>query len=369
MLVGESRLETATKVGREQRERLQWVGFTAASYALDVLFLALYWIAGTVTPAAPLAYAAAAAVHLGGNYAAYASGWNLRFRDPSLTAPLVLAGVAVQLGLVALAPQIAFPFIANIFTVFAFGAIWMSLRASIAVWALTLAACGAVLWTLGARTDVPVETRLEVVLNWLCFGLILGRCLLLSVYANALRAKVAEGRRRLAASLEQIQELVHYDELTKAFNRRTLIQRLEQERSRAERTAAAFCVALVDIDHFKSVNDRHGHGVGDEVLKAFADTVQGTMRESDVFGRYGGEEFLAILAATTPAQAHGAIERLLVCIRARDWAALAPGLAITASVGAAGFRSGESVAQLLNRADVALYEAKGAGRNRAVIKD
>lgn len=369
MQVGEARLETATKVAREQRERLQWVGFTAASYALDILFLALYWLAGTVTLAVPLAYAAAAAVHLGGNYAAYASGWNLRFRDQSLTAPLVLAGVTVQLGLVALAPQVAFPFIVNIFTVFAFGAIWMSLRASIAVWALTLAVCGAVLWALGARTAVPAESPAEVVLTWLCFSLILGRCLLLSVYANALRAKVAEGRRRLAASLEQIQELVHYDELTRTLNRRSLIGRLEQEIGRARRSSAPFSVAMLDLDHFKAINDTYGHAVGDEVLKQFSATVGATMRETDVFGRYGGEEFLLLLLVADPQAALAPLERIRIAVALHDWEAVVPGLALTTSIGVAGLRPEETVAQLLRRADEALYEAKAAGRNRVVIKE
>ena len=369
MQVGQDKLETATKVAREQRERLQWVGFTAASYALDVLFLALYWLAGTVTLAVPLAYAAAAAVHLGGNHAAYASGWNLRFRDPSLTAPLVLAGVAVQLGLVALAPQIAFPFIVNIFTVFAFGAIWMSLRAAIAVWVLTLAACGAVLWTLGARTGVPSATRLEAALTWLCFGMILGRCLLLSVYANALRAKVAEGRRRLAASLEQIQELVHYDELTRTLNRRSLIGRLEQEIGRARRSGAPFSVAMLDLDHFKAINDTYGHAVGDEVLRQFTATVSATMRETDVFGRYGGEEFLLLLLVADPRASLAPLERIRLAVALHDWDAVVPGLALTTSIGVAGLLPEESAAQLLRRADEALYEAKAAGRNRVVIKE
>jgi diguanylate cyclase len=367
--VGEARLETATKVAREQRQRLQWVGFTAASYALDLLFLALYWLAGSVTLAVPLAYAAAAAVHVGGNHAAYASGWNLRFRDPSLTAPLVLAGVTVQLGLVVLAPQVAFPFIVNIFTVFAFGAIWMSLRASIAVWALTLAACGAVLWALGARTAVPAESPAEVVLTWLCFSLILGRCLLLSVYANALRAKVAEGRRRLAASLEQVQELVHYDELTRTLNRRSLIGRLEQEIGRARRSGAPFSVAMLDLDHFKAINDTYGHAVGDEVLRQFTATVSATMRETDVFGRYGGEEFLLLLLVSDPRASLAPLERIRLAVALHDWEAVVPGLALTTSIGVAGLLPEETVAQLLRRADEALYEAKAAGRNRVVIKE
>lgn len=369
MLEGDARLQQAERAAREQRLRLRWVALTGGSYALDILFLSLYWLAGTVPGGVPLGYGAAAAAVVAGNYAAYASGWNLRWRDPSLTVPLVLLGVAVQLGLVAGAPQVAFPFIVNLFTVFAFGVIWMSLRASITIWALTSAACGALMWALGARTAVPAESGAEVLLTWLCFSVILGRSLLLGVYANELRSKLAEGRRRLAASLEQIQELVHYDELTRSLNRRSLLARLEQETGRARRSGVPFSVALLDLDHFKRVNDTYGHAVGDEVLKRFTQAVGATMRETDVFGRYGGEEFLLLLMVADPQAAVAPLERIRLAVALHDWNAVAPGLELTTSIGVAGLLPEETVAQLLRRADEALYEAKAAGRNRVIVKE
>jgi diguanylate cyclase (GGDEF)-like protein len=354
---------------RDQKQRLRWTAGSAASYALDVLLLALFAFAGTIPGTAVFVYAAGAALVTMVQSGLYASGANLRFRDPSLTAPLVVAGVAVQLVLVAVAPQVAFPFLANLFTVFAFGVIWMSLRASALVWALTFLATGGVLWFLGPRVAIAVSTPSELALTWISFTLILGRCLLLSVYANDLRTRLTEGRRRLAASLEQIRELVHYDELTRCYNRRTLIERLEQERGRAERTGVPFSIALFDLDRFKQVNDSHGHAAGDEMLKAFADTVRATMRDSDVFGRYGGEEFLLILNGTAPAAARAALERIHAGLAAHDWGAIVPGATLTASIGVAGFRAGESVAQLVHRADVGMYEAKAAGRNCVIVKE
>jgi diguanylate cyclase (GGDEF)-like protein len=88
-----------------------------------------------------------------------------------------------------------------------------------------------------------------------------------------------------------------------------------------------------------------------------------------VFGRYGGEEFLLVLTATTPAAALHGLERIRVALTKFDWGALAPGLRMTASIGVAGLRRGETVAQLLNRADTAMYEAKRGGRDRVVIGD
>lgn len=370
MIEGEEKLEKAMRSARakarDQKERLTWTGSVAASYTVDALFLGLFFLAGTIPVSVVVSYVAGAAVVCTLTYAMYASGWNLRFGDQNVILPQTGAGVALQLMVVALAPQIAFPFISNLFTVFAFGVLWMSLGRSLALWAAGSAAAGAVLWTAGGRTAFAAANAAEIAITWLCFSAILGRCLLLSIYANDMRTRLAEGRKKLAASLEQVQELVHYDELTKVFNRRTLTQRLEQERSRAERTGEPLSVALMDLDHFKVVNDTHGHAVGDAVLRKFAETVQATMRETDVFGRYGGEEFLLILTATDPAAAKPALERIRAGLAAVDWGALAPGLSQTVSMGVAGFRKDETVGEALQRADTALYEAKRTGRNRIV---
>lgn len=123
---------------------------------------------------------------------------------------------------------------------------------------------------------------------------------------------------------------------------------------------------MFDLDHFKAVNDTHGHGAGDAVLKAFARIAGETVRTTDLFGRYGGEEFLLVMPATPLAMAVAAVERIREGMRAADWAGIAPGLNVTASVGVAEAH-GEYVAEaLLHEADLALYEAKRSGRNRAV---
>lgn len=373
MIEGEAKLEKAVRAAtaktRDQRQRLLWAGSTSASYALDAALIGLFVLAGTIpAPVFFLFLGGAAAVCLA-TYVLYSTGWNLKFSDQNVIWPQTAAGVALCLMVATLAPQAAFPFLANLFTVFAFGFIWLSVRNSLLLWAVSSLATGAVLWMVQGRAVVAMSSPVEIGLTWLCFSAILGRCLLLSLYANEMRSRLAEGRRRLAASLEQIQELVHYDELTKAFNRRTLTQRLEQERSRAERTGVPFTVAMMDLDHFKAVNDTYGHGVGDDVLRTFAAAVHAKMRDTDIFGRYGGEEFLLILTATSPESAEGALERVRAAVAAADWAGIAPGLNVTQSIGVASFRKGENIEQLLHRADSALYQAKHAGRDRVVTSE
>jgi diguanylate cyclase (GGDEF)-like protein len=373
MQVGEAKIEKAVRAaqtrGRDQRRRLRWAGATAASYAVDTLFLALFAAAGVIAGTVPLAYGAAAALILGATGLLTATNANLRFRDPNLTAPLMAVAVLLQLAVVAMAPQIAFPFLANLFTVFAFGMLWMTPRQSIAVWTLGAAALAVLDSAVGARFSIPVATAWERLLVWTYFALILGRCVLLSVQATHLRGRIDEGRRKLAESLDQMRQLASHDELTKALNRRSLMAALDQARSRAERGGEAFSVALLDLDHFKEINDTHGHAVGDDVLRAFAKMGFRGLRESDAFGRYGGEEFMLILGATPPAAAQAAVERLRASVGARDWSEFAPDLKVTVSAGVTGFRRGETVSQLLSRADSALYDAKHAGRDCVVVRD
>ena len=354
---------------RAQRRRLRWIGAIAASYAIDTLFLALYAAAGTVPVRVSVAYGGAGLGFCLIYALLVASGLNQRLRDPSIMVPGVLWGVMAQLLVVAMAPQIVFPYLVNVFTVFAFGMLWLRLKQAAGVWALAMVGSAAVLYLNEAGLGVAATSNFELLLTWAFLSAILSRTLGLTVYANGLRARLGESRRKLAAALDQIRELVHHDELTKALNRRSLIARLEEELSRSQRTQVPFCVAMLDLDEFKHVNDLFGHPTGDAVLRQFVAAAQDTMRKTDVFGRYGGEEFMMILTASGKAGADGAVERVRQAAATYAWDRIAPGLELTVSAGLAEFRQGESVEQLINRADAALYEAKRGGRNRLVIAD
>ncbi|MCF8197701.1 MAG: GGDEF domain-containing protein, partial [Sulfuritalea sp.] len=313
-----------------------------------------------------LGYGVGAAAVSAGAHIATASGLNLKAKDPSLVEPLVIYAIALQLGVVLAAPQIAFPFLANLFTVFAFGMIWLTLRDSIVVWTLGIAGTAAVFYVAQARIGIPIASDFQLTLVWLYFSLILGRCLLLSVTANRMRAQLASGRRKLAESLVQVEILASRDELTGALNRRSLMAALERERAHAERSGVSLSVAMIDLDHFKRVNDTYGHAAGDEVLRTLAATVHETMRTTDVFGRYGGEEFMMILVGSAPELALGAMERIRNVLAAKTWPTIAPEFSVTLSAGIACHRKGESGEALLHRADKALYQAKDAGRNTII---
>jgi diguanylate cyclase (GGDEF)-like protein len=368
MLQAEEKLDRALRTGSAQdrlrRQRIRWIAATAASYGIDVVFLALFAATATIPAAIPLWYGTATSVICGAAYLAISKGWNLAYRDPNMTEPLILVAIVLQLCVAIAAPQVAFPFLANLFTVFAFGMLWLTLRNAVTMWSLGVFGTGIVFYLAGGRFAAPTGSAVEVFLMWLYFSLILGRCLLVSVAANETRTRLTESRRQLADTLEQVQRLASRDELTRALNRRSLIAALESERGRAERSGAPFCIAMVDLDHFKRINDSYGHAAGDAVLRAFAAVARETMRNTDIFGRYGGEEFLLILVGTTPQASLEAVERVRIAVAAHDWRAMAPDLPVTMSAGIAGFRKDETVEQLLHRADQALYQAKHAGRNR-----
>lgn len=162
--------------------------------------------------------------------------------------------------------------------------------------------------------------------------------------------------------------LAELDPLTGVQNRQSMLAELERERSRSRRSKQPCCLALGDLDHFKSVNDTHGHMVGDQVLAAAAEIFLSGLRPYDALFRYGGEEFLFCLPETTPEQAVVALDRLRD--RLDDRPVTLPGgktLPITCSFGIAEMTPDCKVDEVIARADAALYKAKRHGRNRVEI--
>ncbi len=167
-------------------------------------------------------------------------------------------------------------------------------------------------------------------------------------------------QRRLEADLAY---QASHDPLTGLYNRRRMTELLDAEIRRAWRHGTVFSVILFDIDHFKVVNDQHGHDVGDAVLQELAAVVARRLRDIDHFARWGGEEFLVLLPETDLAGAHRAAEDLRALISATDFTGVAR---VTISLGVAALDEGETVQGLLKRVDDNAYAAKTRGRNRVV---
>lgn len=174
-------------------------------------------------------------------------------------------------------------------------------------------------------------------------------------------------RQRLAEAMERLESCAQHDGLTGLFNRRYLDGLLESEFSRFQRYGRPFCLLMIDLDHFKEVNDRLGHQAGDEVLRVVARRVCDGIRATDVAARYGGEELAVMLAETSLSDALPLAERLRAAIADRPIAVGSAPLEVTASIGAADTNpQTQTLVQLVEAADAALYRAKRQGRNRVV---
>lgn len=188
----------------------------------------------------------------------------------------------------------------------------------------------------------------------------------------AVRFGAEESRReneRLVAHARRMEESAHRDALTGLLNRRGLEPQLEAALLRARTLGTPLCLAMLDLDHFKQVNDRHSHQVGDEVLRAAAQLFLAGCRSSDGagVGRYGGEEFVILLPGTTLEVAAQLLERLRCRVQDHPWGQLRPMLAVTVSIGVAQLGvDAPSLAALVAAADACMYVAKSAGRNRVV---
>jgi len=172
--------------------------------------------------------------------------------------------------------------------------------------------------------------------------------------------------KQLEQELAQISELVHEDQLTGALNRRGLDMTFEREASRADRNQSPLCVALLDIDDFKRLNDSLGHSAGDHALIHLSDVIRDTLRPSDSVTRYGGEEFVLLLPDTGLEEAVETIERLQRELTKKFFLHENERILVTFSAGVALCNPEESQQDVLGRADKAMYQAKKAGKNRVV---
>jgi diguanylate cyclase (GGDEF)-like protein len=184
---------------------------------------------------------------------------------------------------------------------------------------------------------------------------------------SALRQRARQHRTELAQALARIRELATRDELTGLVNRRHMQELMEQEHQRCIRSGQTFCLALLDLDHLKPVNQAHGYAMGDQVLRAFAAEAQRHVRVSDALARWSGQQFVLMLADTRAALARGGLERMhhqVSGLRIVQGDAM---VAVTVSAGLAEHHAGESVSDTLGRARRALAEAKAQGGARIAV--
>jgi diguanylate cyclase (GGDEF)-like protein len=301
-------------------------------------------------------------------YVMLRSGVNQRFEDPALTLPQILAALTIIVGAFSVTGPAHGGTLMLLALVLVFGVFNMKPRGARIAATYTVVLMGVAI-VIKVQTDpVHYPLSLEVahfVLTAACVPTISS----LAAHLASLRSRLQEQKDELASALTRIQILATRDELTGLFNRRHMIEVLGQHRKRLERSGHhKFCLALIDIDHFKRINDTYGHGVGDEVLRNFSGLVQSALRDTDVMARWGGEEFLLLLNDTSPELANLGLERARAMLAGASLVHALPDLKVTFSAGLTAYDTTEALDACIERADRALYQAKTDGRNRTVTR-
>jgi diguanylate cyclase (GGDEF)-like protein len=239
-------------------------------------------------------------------------------------------------------------------------------RQTLLLSATAIAGMGATMWWHAASDPLQFPPQVEA-LTFAFMTAALVAITLLTGEMNKLRARLKRQKEEQLVALARIRTLATLDDLTALANRRYMNEVLAAEERRQDARGGSTCIALLDIDFFKHVNDHYGHAGGDAVLRAFADAARAGLRGSDVLARWGGEEFLLMLPETGLAEAKRVLQRMTDQVGAMQVPGLALARKISFSGGLAARREGEAFADTISRADKALYTAKASGRDRVIV--
>jgi diguanylate cyclase len=353
-------------LARRAAQRRQMLLLVGTSYAVDAALLLLYHLAGVTALSTAIGYLASGLGVTAAFLLLSELRVNDRFKDHYLTTMQNAAGAAVQLIWLCLAPEVGFLFLCVMFIVTGFGVLRMSARQASVAWTFLAIGIAAVFLGTDKPIALPMNGYFERSITMLALLVTIGRFSFVGLYGSMMRETLYKRGKELKQAYARIEELAQFDELTGALNRRMIMAALDDEMARTRRSKAPCAIVLIDLDHFKRVNDQFGHPAGDEALRTFAITAFANIRGIDKLGRYGGEEFLLILPQVDADSAKRMLDRLRAIVAEIDWTAISSGMAVTISAGITSIREDDSTDTALARADAALYRAKAAGRNQAL---
>jgi diguanylate cyclase (GGDEF)-like protein len=244
-----------------------------------------------------------------------------------------------------------------------FGIFRLNTRSFLYISLFTLLTYGIDIFLLKIHRPQSINFHMEY-LQWVVLSLVLIAFSVIGGYISSLRRALNISKSEQEKYIELIREMAIRDELTGLYNRRHVLELLDHEKNRSSRGGGIFCIAILDIDHFKNVNDTYGHQAGDTVLQAVATTMKNTMRSTEYCARYGGEEFLIALTQTGINGALIGVERVRANIEKIPFPDIGPDFKITVSIGLSEHKIREEIDDVIARADEALYRAKNGGRNR-----
>ncbi|MBV7478637.1 diguanylate cyclase [Pseudomonas sp. PDM31] len=352
-----------------QRVLLKRFALAAGTYALALLLLWLAFFTGHYD--APLASVAIGSALVVFSqlvlFAVFYSGRNLQLSDPSLTELQVLLGLGWQTWLIAHLDEARGAFLVFYLLILMFGLFHLSRQAFIRCALLVFSSFSAI--TLWEGYHFELADPALAVLQVCVLFIVLVWLVLYASHVQASRQRMRQRRFALQAHqdtlrgmMRQLEDLVATDELTGLFNRRHFL-RLASRELNAMDAGVAHGLALIDLDHFKRINDVHGHAAGDQVLQAFAGVASACLREGDVLARYGGEEFVVLLPDCDTDRLTACCERLRIAFTDVEMVGLNV-QSLSLSAGMTLLELGDDLDEALQRADQALYRAKRDGRNR-----
>lgn len=359
----------------QQQLRLKRFFTAFAAYGMNLSFVLACWWLGYFTPQNVTVYILLITLINLTVYALIRSGINKRFADPSMTTAQMIVATLSGLYLMYYADDFRSTFLLLGIAMLVFGMFRFKTRGFAVLAAFILLSYATVIALLLQFRPNEIQLKVEV-LQWMALFVTLVQFTFLAGHIGNMRRKLhmnnleLEKRNRdLEAALHRISEMAIHDELTGVYNRRHLMDKIAEEAERCARHGAPFSICVIDIDHFKHINDTYGHPAGDTVLQHVATMAASTLRQTDVFGRLGGEEFVAVLIDSPMEGAAISAERLRQKIEQLHIAEIDPALKVTVSIGIAQHERKSAPALTFKRADEALYRAKAAGRNRCVLAD
>lgn len=360
-------LDALLTTERHQRIRLTMTVMAALLMLCCIAAMQLVAAAG-LTKAGPVHWLSlVSAAGLVVVYVLIRSGYSQRWEDPALTLFQISSSIlctAVAYVIMGAARGIVLPILAVILF---FGMFGLTPRQMLAVLFYGSMVFGIALAIAQWSPEYGGQPLALTVAYMVMIIVVLISCTFLNLRVLAARKK----RNELTQAVASEHERAIRDELTGLYNRRFMLEVMHIEGARAQRSQQPLLVAQLDLDHFKVINDTHGHAVGDQALCAFVRTVTECIRPTDTLARWGGEEFVLLMANTTVENGERLLERVRAAVQASP-VVLASGAAIhlTVSVGAARLQAPQEMpVGLLRRADAALYAAKAQGRNRVAWAD
>lgn len=349
-----------------QRLTLRLLG-VATLVSATVLVLLVYAVAiGVADPHQIALLAGAFFACIAAFYAMIRSGFTRRFADPTLAMPQVIMAQTVIACGYALTGPVHGATVVLLALVMVFGMFSLRAQAVRIVSVYTIIVMGAVMYWCTQYQGAWYQPQREL-FNFALMAIVMLAISQLSSQLMTMRTRLKTQKIALEEALAHIKDMAARDELTGLPNRRRMMTLLQEHATRQARGGPGFYVCIIDLDHFKDINDTFGHAAGDAVLRAFAAQAQAVLRSTDVIGRWGGEEFLLLLQRTPPGAPTLGVARLRESFNAPHTNPALPDVRVRFSAGFARYEEGEPIDQAIERADRALYAAKSAGRNCSVV--